>query len=172
MQIVLAGALHVPPFPQYCFGTFPIHVLFGWFFIDFLRRIRLGVPLAIVWATSLGIVTLTSAWQIHVGGWHRWSPSLDDQIEIAGKLNQYSDESAMTDVDLYEHYPVAMRALRVIMPPGHGESQRESPHGLIIRYRPEPNPSSRIELIESPVDLPDDDDQFQEMDVTPMPKLY
>ncbi len=119
LQILLASSLHVPPLPQYCFGTFPIHVFFGWLSVDFLQRYRLGIPINARWGRSLAFIT---RWPRHgmriSAGWDRalMSPSLNDQIRVAQKLNEYSDETAMTNVDMYHKFPVAMQALRVIMP--------------------------------------------------------
>ena len=172
LQILLAISLRVPPYPQYCFGTFPIHVLFAWFAIDWLRRVRLGMLVTLAWGLSLGYITLGSAWQIHRHGWNRYcmSPTLENQAQIARQLNGYSDETILTNVAMYGSYPMALRELRVILP---GEAAAaHSPHGLLLRYAASSDPaSSQIELIEirAASDVPAD---ALKLDVTPMPPAY
>jgi hypothetical protein len=175
LQIMLAVALRIPPYPQYCFGTFPIHVLFAWFGIGTLMRVRLGILTTLIWGSSLAFITLGGAWQLHRYGWSRdglSSPSLDDQVQIAQTLNRYDDEKVWTNVDMYQTFPQAIRALRVILPPGPAKPGTHSPHGLFIRYVPEAGPeSSRIELVEMHADSEIPAKAF-ELDVTPWPRAY
>jgi hypothetical protein len=140
--------------------------------VDFLQRYRLGIPITALWGASLAFITLGAAWDVHGAGWDRalLSPSLDDQIRVAAKLNEYADESVMTNVGMYHTFPVAIRALRVIMPAAPGAVRRPSPHGLVIRYTADPAPNSRIELIERTGESLDAT-EYQPMDVAPMPPL-
>lgn len=194
LQLILFGILRIPPWPQYCFGTFPIHVLFAWMGIEAIGRSgsflakwlsrrsaardRAGMiwqAAAIgIWAIAIGYITLSSMWQIHRQGWDRdaMSPKLSNQIDVARALTRYSDASVMTPVWLYHSYPHAMRGLTLILPPDPAAPRRRSPHGLVIRYRHPQNPrDSEIELIEihAPSDIPAGS---HELDVTPLPRRY
>lgn len=176
LQLVMAVSLHVPPLPQYTFGTFPIHVLFGWFAVDLLQRVRLGLIVTAAWGLSLAYITLGSAWQIHRDGWSRWlfSASLDNQIEVARELNRYSDTTVWTNVRTYKSRPTAqaLQCLRVILPPDPAMVQIRSPHGLLIRYKTSDDPnSSWIELVEKDGETPNPP-ETEEMDVAPWPRAY
>jgi hypothetical protein len=151
LQMSMAVFLRVPPWPQYCFGTFAIFVLFAWLGVDFLQRLRLGLPIIALWGLSMAYITLGSAWQIHAYGWERgkMSPSLNDQIEVAAALNHYRDRMIWTTVPLFQQYRLGIPALRLLNPPDEKNPGPESPHGLLIRFHPGGDPrSSRIELIE------------------------
>jgi hypothetical protein len=157
MQMLLAAALRIPPQPQYSFGTFPIHVLFAWFGVESLRRMRWSVithrvtETTVVWVNpwlayvvvavyglAVGYLTIGGAWSVHKNGWPRvfLSSSMNNQIEIAQKLNHYSDTWVWTNVERYKHdrFPRSMQTLRLLMPPKAGEARAVSPHGLYIRY--------------------------------------
>lgn len=171
MQILMFGALRVPGSRYYFFGTFPFHVLFAWVAVDALKRLRLRALVIAAWGISLAIITIGSMLQVHRTGWAN-SPSLSNQIEVAQALNGFSDTSVMNCIPLYQEYPHAMQALRLIYPPDPSQRTLTSRQGLLIRYQP----ASRgrddlIELVEihSLADIPIGATSLK---VTPLPRWY
>jgi hypothetical protein len=152
MQMVLAASLRIPGQPQYSFGMFPIHVLFAWAGVEILRRYYLGI-LPAIYGLAVGYLTIGGALSVHHNGWPRGilSPSISNQIAIARELNRYSDDAIWTDVSTSYRFSRSMQALRSLIPPEDRVKQVRSPHGLLLRYRPDMPPSSQvIELIELP----------------------
>jgi hypothetical protein len=153
MQMLLAAALRVPGDPQYSFGTFPIHVLFAWAGVEVLRRVWLGLPATAVYGLAVGYLTIGGAISVHRYGWPRGilSPSINNQVAVAKQLNRFSDEAVWTDVTTYANFPRSIQVLRLLLPPEPGTVPVHSPHGLLVRYRPDkPANSQFIELIELP----------------------
>ncbi|HZK79966.1 MAG TPA: hypothetical protein VFC46_02845 [Humisphaera sp.] len=172
LQMLLVGILRAPPWPHYGFGMFPIHVLFAWLAIDMLCRARLGLPIVAAFGLSLACITFGSAWQLHRFGWERGrlSPTLANQIEVAEALDRYPPSAIVwTNVPMYQAYPHALRAIRLIHPSLiAGPSIASSPR-LLIRYREKSTSfAGAIELIEigAGAEIPAD---AERIDISPMP---
>jgi hypothetical protein len=167
LQMLLFGTMRVPAIEQYFFGTYPVHVLLAWVAVEALGRLRLRGAALALYGSSLAVITLGSIWQVHRTGWNFGSmvPKLKDQVAVVRELNRYSDASALNDVALYQHYPKALYALRLLLPPPPDQPRRYSGR-LVIRYRKDPgDPADRgpqggrggtIEVVEvmSDVDVP------------------
>lgn len=175
LLFLLYGLMRMPPYPQYFFGTFILHVMFAWIGVDALSRIRLGGLATAVYGLSVGYITLASMWQIHHEGYDRDDitdsrmerPTLANQLEVARELNRYRDTRVMTDVLVYQKYPQSLRALRLLIPPEPGAAQAE--HGrLVIRNRA--GPTGRDSVIElSQAERETGTARWKPMDVTPLP---
>ncbi|MFI5378534.1 MAG: hypothetical protein ACHRHE_04495 [Tepidisphaerales bacterium] len=152
-HMIYVGALRAPPGPQYVMGTFGMYVLMAWIGTEALARWRLRVLVAGGYGLAVAGLTLSCLWQVHRDGWTTgtMSPTLANQAEVARALNQFTDQSAMTDVPAYYQFqrPFSLCTLRQLLPPQPGGPQRHSGR-LVIRYRRGPSgPTGRIELIEA-----------------------
>ena len=177
LLVLLYGLMRMPPYPQYFFGTFALHVLFAWVGVDALsRRLRLGGLATAVYGLSVGYITLASMWQIHRESHDRDDltdtrmerPTLANQVRVARELNAYADTRVKTDVRLYQKYGQALRSLRLLIPPEPGVARPE--HGrLVIRNRA--GPTGRDSVIELSVAKRETGTtRWKPMDVTPLPK--
>ena len=175
LHMLLYGVLRVPPYPQYFFGTFGLHVLLAWLGVHLLDRLRpsLGTAVTAAWGASLAFITVGTLWHVHRAGWERGyqSPTLANQVEVARALNRYYDRTVLTDVITYQKHPNGIRALRLVYPPEPTHPRTHSGR-LVIRYRPGQRPNgSEIELVELPPDA-DPPPGLKPLDVTPMPRWY
>jgi hypothetical protein len=170
LQMLLYGLMRMPALPQYFFGTLILHVLFAWVGVEALRRVRLNWVAVVLYGAGCAYITLASAEYIHRVGYARntYRPSLADQVQVARELNRYTDETVLTDVQLFKSHPQSIRCLRLLMPPTPGEPQTTSGR-LMIRHTSGPTGNdSRIELTELPPGTPRPFDT-EDVDVTPLP---
>ena len=179
LLVLLYGLMRMPPYPQYFFGTFPLHVLFAWVGIDALsRRSRFGGLATLVYAASVGYITLASMGQIHREGYDRDDltdtrmerPTLANQVRVVRELNRYGNTRVTTDVIAYQKYGQALRALRLLIPPEPGVARTENPH-LVIRNRA--GPTGRDSVIElSQAKRETGTARWKSIDVTPLPPRW
>jgi hypothetical protein len=170
LQMLLYGVMRMPALPQYFFGTLILHVLFAWVGVEALRRVKLSWAAIVLYGAGCAYLTFASAEYVHRVGYARntYRPSLADQVQVARELNRYTDETVLTDVQLYKSHPQSIRSLRLLMPPKPGEPQTTSGR-LMIRHTSGPTGhDSRIELFEIPPETPRPFDA-EELDVTPLP---
>jgi hypothetical protein len=171
LQMLLYGVMRMPPLPQYLFGTLILHVLFAWVGVEALRRVKLSWVAIVLYGLGCAYITLASAEYVHRVGYARntYRPRLADQVQVAQELNRYTDETVLTDVQLYKSHPQSIRSLRLMMPPTPGAPQTTSGR-LMIRHSSGPTGSdSHIELVELPPGTPKPFDA-EELDVTPLPR--
>lgn len=166
MQALIFGLMRVPAEPQYFFGTFAVHALLPWLAVDGLFWKTLGRWLGLAYGLAVTALTLGGSIVIHRHGYAAEPPrvTLANQLEIARSLNAFSDTSALTDVALYQRYPQALRALRLLLPP-RPDGPRPAQGKLVIRTAPG---TSRVELLDAPADaMPSG---LVPLDLTPLPK--
>lgn len=173
MQLSLAAALRLPNYPQYSYGTWPIHLLFAWFGVESLRRLRLMHPVTALYGLTAIYLTLGGNYSVHRNGWVRDMncPTLEDQIPIAQQLNHYNNPIVYTDVPIFKSFPRAIEVLRLLFPPTEHLPASAARHRLHLRYQQNGNPrTQRIEL----VDLGDSPAPpgAEEIDVTPAKRWY
>ena len=90
-------------------------------------------------------------------------------MQVARELNRYTDETVLTDVQLFKSHPQSIRSLRLLMPPKPGETPTTSGR-LMIRHTSGPTGTdSRIELIELEPGTPPPF-EADVLDVTPLPR--
>lgn len=169
-QVLLYGAMRIPPEPQYFFGSFVLHVMLASATIHVLRRAHLDWPMIAIYAFSGGFITIASLIHIHRTGYDRAfpRPSLANQVQVARELNQYADPVVVTDVDQYKAHPQGIRTLRLLVTPDSAEPQAPGKR-LMIRYRSGPSGAdAAIELVEIPPGV-DAGPRFAPLDVTPLP---
>ncbi len=167
---LLYGLMRMPAFPQYFFGTFILYVMLAWIGIDFLSRIRVGWAAIAIYGVSVAYITIASANHIHRVGYARgtYRPSLAEQVRIAKALNRYSDQTALTDVQLLKSHPQALRALRLLIPPTPGQSQTTSGRLVITHTSGPSGTDSALTLTEATQDA-DFTNRAAPLDVTPLP---
>jgi hypothetical protein len=169
LQMLLYGVMRMPALPQYFFGTLILHVLFAWVGVQALHRVRLGWVAIVLYGAGCAYITLASACHIHRVGYARntYRPSLADQVTVARELNRYTDDTVLTDVQLFKSHPQSIRSLRLLMPPTPGEPRTASGR-LMVRHTSGPTGSdSRIELVELPPGAPRPFDA-DDLEVTPL----
>lgn len=128
VQALLFGLMRIPAGPQYFFGTFALHAFLAWLAVDELRVFRIGTVIGSLVAFCAVAGTAGFASVVHVAGFAQtlgWV-KLENQADIARKLNDFSDRTVRTDATLYFQHAQGLRALRLLLPRAHGVSQRES----------------------------------------------
>ena len=170
LQAVLFGVMRIPPEPQYFFGSFVVQALLPWLALDAMRPRLAGRLLSVAYAGAVCFVTLHGMMSIHRHGYGTQPPwiTLGNQVKVARELNRYSDAAAITDAPMYQAYPQALRALRLLLPPEPGTVQSAS-HRLFIRASTAPSaPRGQIELVEEPAGAPPPP-EGSSIDLTPLP---
>ena len=151
-QVALDGFAGKFEHPQYQNATWIATVVFAWFAADFLAAQRgawrLLAPLATgLLGAALLVTVATLAARLHRTGGTRetYGPTLANQLSVAQGLSQYSPRSPVSlDVKLYQDFPHALTALRLLNPPPPGAPERD----LHIRYASANPASGRIQLVE------------------------
>jgi hypothetical protein len=168
-QALIFGGLRIPLGPQYYFGTFALHAFFAWLGVDFLRRLRLATVVGGAYALSCFYVTLGIGYEMHhhgddFAGW----PTMRNAVAVTRALNAYSDTVAYTEVDFFKTYPQPLRAVRLLIPPAPGATQRKS-EGLLISYARE-NGVKTGHMIVTDLRGAKPPEGSQIMDITPLPR--
>jgi hypothetical protein len=169
-QALLFGAMRIPAAPQYYFGTFPLQVLVAWLAVDGLRKWRLGTVLGGLYAIGSATLTVEAAISIHHHGFERplW-PTLSNSVNVAHRLNTFSDTTALTDFVVYERAPQALRTLRLLLPPEPSTTPSENGR-LVITRDPQsmamPGATAVTELGPGLEPSP----RMQRIEITPLPK--
>jgi hypothetical protein len=166
LQAVLFGVMRVPAEPQYFFGSFVVQALLPWLAVEALRPRVFGICLTAVYGGAVCFVTFYGMISIHRHGYATQPPliTLANQVEVARGLNRFSDPSVVTDAAMYQQYPQALRALRLLLPPEPG---LERAAGRRLWIRATPGSLGRVELVQ----LPDGEAApgATPMEVTPLP---
>ncbi len=170
LQLLLFVALRIPTGKQYYFGTFAIHATFAMVAVGALRKFRMGTVLGAAFTIATAYITFGGSLAIHLHGYDApgW-PMLRDSVAVAQAMNDFSDTEALTDVPLFQRYPQPIRTLRLLIPPAHGQPQRESGR-LFVTYRKKDGKNTgELILTELPAgeDRPANSTYF---DIAPLPR--
>ena len=164
LQALLFGLMRIPAEPQYFFGTFALHALLIWLAVDELRVFRTRTVLGGIFGIAAVSLSVGLAIEVRAAGYRpelSW-PTLHNQLALAGKLNAFTDTTASTTVPLYQKYPQALRALRLLNPPGPTDKQTASGKLFIAPRGPD---RGEVKLDEGAPG-----DGATSMDITPLPK--
>jgi hypothetical protein len=163
LQAALFSVMRIPSEPQYFFGTFALHAFLIWLAVDELRFLRLGAILGAIFGVSAAGISFFVAFCNSIDGYYPdlgWI-TLGRQVEVARRLNSFTDTTAYTTAPLYQKYPQALRALRLLIPPPSGQPQHANGKLLIAPFRF----TSEVTL-----ELDSDTSDAQPLDITPLPK--
>jgi hypothetical protein len=170
-QALLFGLMRVPAEPQYFFGSFAVQATLVLFALAELRPVWLSRLLGTVYGAAVCFVTLHGMASIHERGYATeppWIP-LASQVEAVRVLNQHPDATAVTTVSLYQQYPQALRALRLLLPASPSNTQGSGGQWL-IRYATNGSaPRGAIEVVPIPPGMPLPQDA-RPIDLSPLPE--
>jgi hypothetical protein len=168
LQTLLFGLMRIPAAPQYFFGTFALQVVIAWIGVDALRPWKLGAVLGALYTMGSLFFTAEAAWSTHQHGFERphW-PTLASSVNVVRTLNRYADSTALTDVDVYEKAPQALRTLRLLLPPA-SDNLPNTDGRLFITHSGAAKPAETavIELDQKAAPVPG----LTSIDITPLPK--
>jgi len=167
-QTLLYGIKRVYEHPHYQSGTWIVYVLFAWLALDTVPR-RLGNRNMIsrlilpVYASSLLVVTLLLAYQIHRNGGTRddhFSACLSNQLQVAREIERFSDASPIEmQVPYWIERPLSPHALEALVGPAAGDRPTRR---LVVRFRNAFPDDARIVVEDYPLEPNHGDDSLRQ----------